>query len=228
MTVILNSKKEKSFKAILNLKNNDISSIKFYNGIFENKFFALGIKQKENITKIPLNITNNACEFEIPKEIKIENEILCAVVDVTNAFCPELVLSGSSNSIIENQSIENSFVQSKPKDTSILYEPEPDDKLLNIVEENMMDDLNSKYYDNCCNCKYKKAFYEQGKMCNCSNYQKEINTETTGETDAIKTENQITVNSITEITNNNSFTSGLTLQNTINISNEKVEPIILR
>ena len=51
------------------------------------------------------------------------------MVDVSNAFCPEIVLSGSANNFLQNSKIENAFTQTKPQDLSVLYEEFDDDKI---------------------------------------------------------------------------------------------------
>ena len=91
------------------------------------------------------------------------------MVDVSNAFCPEIVLSGSANNFLQNSKIENAFTQTKPQDLSVLYEEFDDDKIESLVDKNLEEDLNSVYYDACSLCRYRKAFYEEGKKCCCIN-----------------------------------------------------------
>ncbi len=165
-TLILNNKKNPNFKAVLNLKNYDYCAIKFFNMANNDKNFALGIKQKTGVIKIPLQLNSGKGEFVLPKKIDLEDNMVCAVVDVSNAFCPEIVLSGSINNAIENTTIENAFVQSKPDDVSVLYEIEESEQIENLIDKNLDDDLNTTYFDSCANCKYRKAFYEGGE-CAC-------------------------------------------------------------
>ena len=165
--VILNNQKDNSIKAVLNLKEGKNSSIKIFNFQEKSKKLALGIKQKDEIIKIPLNFQNNNCDFLLPKNINIKENFLCAMVDVSNAFCPEIVLSGSANNFLQNSKIENAFTQTKPQDSSVLYEEFDDDKIQSLVDKNLEEDLNSVYYDSCSLCKYRKAFYEEGEKCCC-------------------------------------------------------------
>lgn len=164
-TIILSNKTNKNFKAILNL-NSARGSIKFFNGYLQNKNYALGIKQDGNVLKVPLVLDNNNSEFDFLQKVDLKKEVVCAVVDVTNAFCPELVLSGSLNTVSENNKIEDAFVVKKPEDTSQLYTEDSDEEIENIVEKNIQEDMNSVYFDTCSNCKYRKAFYEDGVSCN--------------------------------------------------------------
>lgn len=166
-TIILNNKLDKDFKAILNLRAGD-GSIKFFNGVLQNKNFALGVKQGNDVLKMPLIVQNNASSFYFPHEVDLKKDVVCAVVDVTNAFCPELVLSGSLNTVTENTKIESAFITKKPEDTSKLYIEDSDEEIDSLVEKNIQEDMNSTYYDTCASCKYRKAFYEAGKSCSAA------------------------------------------------------------
>lgn len=163
--LILNNKQDSSFKAVLNLKFDSPSLIKFYNLSNNNKRLALGVKQGKNVVKVPLDINENNCQFVLPKNVDINENLFCAVVDVTNAFCPEIVLSGSLNSEIENTKIENAFVATKPEDNSVLYEEEPLEKIEELIDKNLQDDATSNYFDACSNCRYRQAFYDGAKCC---------------------------------------------------------------
>lgn len=165
--LILNNKQNSNFKAVLNLKVDTPSLIKFYNLSEGRKTLALGIKQRENIVKVPLKLEEGNYEFNLPKSINLNEKLFCAIVDVTNAFCPEIVLSGSLNSEAENSTIESAFVTSKPQDTSVLYEEEEDEKIEEIIDKNLEEDASSVYYDNCASCRYRKAFYDD-ENCACS------------------------------------------------------------
>ena len=179
-TLILNNDKDKNFKAILNLKATEPSCIKFLNINSLNKNFALGIKQNENVLKIPLEINNNLCAFELPKNFNIKNKFFCAVVDVTNAFCPEIILSGSINEVGHNEIIESAFIKTKPEKIEELYEEEKDEQLQSIIDKNLEEDLNTVYYDNCSKCKYRQAFYndKESQFCSCKTKNRvEINQE---------------------------------------------------
>ncbi len=174
--LILNNKQDKSFKAVLNLKLDSPSLIKFYNLAQSRRSLALGIKQSQNVVKVPLQVSENNCEFILPNNVNLDEKMFCAVVDVTNAFCPEIVLSGSLNSEIENTKIESAFVPTKPEDNSVLYEEDNTEQIEALIDKNLEEDASSTYYDNCSNCKYRQAFYESGN-CGCSNSSKLDNVE---------------------------------------------------
>lgn len=165
-TLILNNKDDKNFKAILNLKNNEESQIKIFHSNNISKNYALGLKQKGDVIKIPLQLKNNFCKFSLPKNFSFGDNVFCAVVDVSNIFCPEIVLTGSLNSTVENNKIESAFVASKPEDNSVLYDSLDEIDLENLIDKNLEEDLNSEYFDSCSRCKYRKAFYEEG-SCFC-------------------------------------------------------------
>lgn len=164
-TLILNNKSDKNFKAILNLKINEPCLIKFYNLTENSKNYALGIKQNKDVIKVPLKLNNNNCQFELPRTINFNENFFCAVVDVTNIFCPEIVLTGSVNDCFQNSKIESAFVSTKPEDSSSLYENLEEEQIENLIDKNLEEDLNSIYYDSCSNCKYRKAFYDEGSSC---------------------------------------------------------------
>ena len=166
-TLILNDNKNPNFKAILNLKNYENCAIKFFNIKNENKNYALGIKQRHSVIKVPLTLSQGKAEFLLPKGINLEENLLCAVVDVSNAFCPEIVLSGSLNDALENTKIEQAFVQVKPKDVSTLYVEDEEEQIEKLIDKNLEEDNNTIYYDNCSTCKYRKAFYEGGECICC-------------------------------------------------------------
>lgn len=168
-TVILTNNQNKDFKAILNLNKRD-GKIKFFNSELIKNNLALGIKTKSEVLKIPLEINNNNSQFSLPKDIDKETNVLCAVVDVSNIFCPQLILSGSANLKSENNQIENAFIKSKPEDVSSLYEQDTDTEINNLIDKNIQEDEQSIYYDSCAKCKYRKAFYED---CTCFENNKE-------------------------------------------------------
>ena len=74
-TLILGSKNRKE-QAILNLRHSQDSDIKFFNFNSQNKNFALGIKQGNEVKKIPLIIKNNLCKFILPKSLDLQRNIL--------------------------------------------------------------------------------------------------------------------------------------------------------
>ena len=164
-TLILNSSRDNNFKAILNLKSQSNSEIKFYNLKEINKPLALGIKQNSKVIKIPLSVKGDKCDFSIENKINFEQGLICAVVDISNPFCPEIILSGSQNSKQENNKIETAFTISKPEDSSVLYEKDSQEDIENLIDSNLEDDMKSTYYDSCAKCKYREAFYNEGKSC---------------------------------------------------------------
>ena len=164
-TLILNSNRDNNFKAILNLKSQSNSEIKFYNLKEINKTLALGIKQNSRVIKIPLSVKGDKCDFSVENKINFEQGLICAVVDISNPFCPEIILSGSQNSKQENNKIESAFTISKPEDSSVLYEKDSQEDIENLIDSNLEDDMKSTYYDSCAKCKYREAFYNEGKSC---------------------------------------------------------------
>lgn len=182
-TLILTNNENKNFKAILNLRNRE-GSIKFFTPNIIKSNLALGIKQGADVLKIPLNVNENNCIFSLPQEVNCNNNLMCAVVDVSNAFCPQIVLSGSLNKKDENVKIENAFVKTKPEDIANLYEQDSDAEIESLVENNIQDDAKSIYYDNCAGCKYRKAFYEEG--CVCSKNKENLNCEKDFKQESIK------------------------------------------
>lgn len=164
-TLILNNDRDGTFKAIVNLKNKDKSTIKFFGKNSLPKNLAIGIKQDKKIVKIPLEIKENAGNFEL-RDVDLTNKLLCAVVDVSNPFCPEILLSGSQNSSVTNSNIESAFVQGKPADASILYEETSENDIEDLIDKNLEDDAKTTYFDACAHCKYREAFYKEGgSMC---------------------------------------------------------------
>ena len=161
-TLILNSNKDNNFKAILNLKSNENSQIKFFNLKDKSRTFALGIKQESKVTKIPLLVDGDNCSFSVSNKINFAKSLSCAVVDVSNPFCPEIVLSGRENSNLENSKIEGAFMPEKPKDTSILYEEASGEEIEDLIDKNLEEDLHTTYFDACAKCKFREAFYNEG------------------------------------------------------------------
>jgi len=158
-TVILNNETKDDLKAVLSLKEKENSIIKFFNLKVKDKNLALGIKQDKKIVKIPLLVKDGKSEFKLNDSIDFSKNLLCAVVDISNAFCPEILLSGSNNSSVENETIEDAFVTRKPQNTSTLYKVENDEKIEKIIDKNLEEDLKENYFDACANCRYRDAFY---------------------------------------------------------------------
>ena len=164
-TVILSGNRDKGAKAILSLKGKK-GEIKFYNMRELPKSLAVGIKQSGKVSKFPLNICGGVGVFDSQNKLNVEEPLVCAVVDVSNAFCPELLLCSNGVEKEENKNIETAFVQGEPEDRSTLYEETTDSEIDDLIDQNLKDDLSCHYYDACANCRYKKAFYEE------DNYQK--------------------------------------------------------
>ena len=164
--LILSSKSQDNFKAILNLKMGEKCAIKFFNLREKYKSLALGIKQTDNVFKIPLEVKAEKCEFSC-QGIDLSKDFTCAVVDVSNAFCPEILLSASGNSGIENCNIESAFVQAKPEDTSVLYGEDTQTEIEDLIDKNLQEDISSTYYDACASCKYREAFYDETDTKTC-------------------------------------------------------------
>ncbi len=164
-TLILNNDHDGAFKAIVSLKKKEKSSIKFFGKNSLPRSLAIGIKQDKKIVKIPLDIKENAGKFDLG-DVDLSNKLLCAVVDISNPFCPEILLSGSQNSSVVNSNIENAFVQGKPDDASVLYEETSDNDIEKLIDKNLEDDAKTTYFDACAHCKYREAFYKEGgSMC---------------------------------------------------------------
>lgn len=213
-TLILNNKLNKDFKAILNLKDVEPSYIKFFNLSNLSKNYALGIKQNKEVVKIPLKLENNSCQFVLPNSINFDEKFFCAVVDVSNVFCPEIVLTGSINDSLQNDKIESAFVSSKPKDTSVLYENFEDEQLENLIDKNLEEDLNSTYYDSCAKCKYRKAFYDGAETCCLENRNQKENENNKDE--IFEEKSCILKDNVNEITAKNTFKNRPTEDNKSN------------
>lgn len=160
-TVILSGSKDKDAKAILSLKAGGKGEIKFYNMRELPKSLAVGIRQKCKVSKFPLNVCGGVGEFNTESKVSVDEPLFCAVVDVSNAFCPELVLCSSGDKVEENRKIETAFVQGVPKNRATLYEEESQDEIENLIDQNLSDDMSCHYYDSCSKCKYKEAFYAE-------------------------------------------------------------------
>ncbi len=160
-TVILSGSKDKDAKAILSLKAGGKGEIKFYNMRELPKSLAVGIRQKCKVSKFPLNVCGGVGEFNTESKVSVDEPLFCAVVDVSNAFCPELVLCSSGDKVEENRKIETAFVQGVPKNRATLYEEESQDEIENLIDQNLSDDISCHYYDSCGKCKYKEAFYAE-------------------------------------------------------------------
>lgn len=161
-TLILNNEKDNNFKAILDIKKFNNSMIRFFNMSKTSRALALGIKQDAKIIKIPLTINGGVSTFDLKDNLDLDKTFLCAVVDVSNPFCPEIVLSGSQNSKNENDNIECAFTQTKPQDTSSLYTNDCQKDIDDLIDKNLEDDMSSTYFDACAKCKYREAFYKEG------------------------------------------------------------------
>lgn len=169
VTMILSGSSEA--KAVLVLKRNEKSVLKFYN--FKNQFknLALAIKQKDRVQKIPLDVESDESKFEVPRDTDFLENMTCAVVDVSNAFCPEIILCGSGASKAEKQKIESQFVPCKPENVAELYTD--DDDLDKIIDKNLEQDSKTTYFDSCAKCKYREAFYGEENVQSASQTQLE-------------------------------------------------------
>lgn len=160
-TIILSGNKDKDAKAILSLKAGGKGEIKFYNMRDLPKSLAVGIRQKCKVSKFPLNICGGVGEFNTENKVSADEPLFCAVVDVSNAFCPELVLCSSGDKEEDNRKVETAFVQGAPKNRATLYAEESQDEIENLIDKNLSDDMSCHYYDSCGKCKYKQAFYAE-------------------------------------------------------------------
>ena len=160
-TVILSGSKDKDAKAILSLKEGGKGEIKFYNMRDLPKSLAVGIRQKCKVSKFPLNVCGGVGEFNTESKVSVNEPLFCAVVDVSNAFCPELVLCSNGDKVEDNRKIETAFVQGAPKNRATLYTEDSQDEIENLIDQNLSDDMSCHYYDSCGKCKYKEAFYAE-------------------------------------------------------------------
>ncbi len=159
-TVILSGSRDKDAKAILSIKG-EKGEIKFYNMKELPKSLAVGIRQKSKVSKFPLNVCGGVGEFDIRSKVSLDEPLFCAVVDVSNAFCPELVLCSSGEKNEDNKKIETAFVQGRPKDRASLYEEQSQEEIENLIDQNLSEDMSCHYYDSCGKCRYKQAFYAE-------------------------------------------------------------------
>ena len=165
--VILNSNQDSDFKAILTLSKVGKSNIRFFNLKDRFKHLALGFRQKAKVTKIPLSINNSLSSFSLNDDFDIGGGFTCAVVNVSNAFCPEIVLSASENSKAESDNIENAFMESRVEDVSTLYTDDTQEEIEDIIDDNLEHDATTTYFDACAKCKYREAFYSEGQTSCC-------------------------------------------------------------
>ncbi len=198
-TVILNNSQSENEKAVVSLKENASSIIKFYNLKSQAKNLALGIKQDDKIVKIPLSIMDGKSEFFLQNKIDLSKNLLCAVVDISNAFCPEILLSGSNNTSNENENIEEAFVQKSPDDSTVLYAFDSTDKIEKIIDKNLEEDMQEDYFDACSNCKYREAFYS-----GCEGYSDNFEAQKTSKVGTASSEKSGTINKTNDDKNKNS------------------------
>lgn len=182
----MNNKNDNTFKAILTLKNDGKSNIKFFNLSSKYKSLALGFRQFGKIQKVPLSVKDASADFSL-SGIDDSRSFTCAVVDVTTAFQPEIILSASQNSSSEMDHIEDAFVSPKVEDTSKLYTPATDEEIERVIDENLEHDRVTTYFDSCAKCRYRQAFYEEGDA-SCHNCSEESGTTSEKVTDEEVTE----------------------------------------
>ena len=140
----------------LNKVNNGLDiTLDLYNISPQN--LALGLNINNNIYKFPINSKKN--QFKLQNVNNLDNNISCAVVDISNISSPKAVLSGTYN---VNQQVVDCFANNNQKQEEVLYnraklyEYEDD-----AVNEQIDSIINMKDCDkNCSNCKYRQAFYE--------------------------------------------------------------------
>lgn len=163
--VILNSSLDNNFKAVLTLSGYGKNNIKFFNLSDKYKSLALGFRQSNKVIKVPLDVNGQASNFDM-QDLDTTKSFTCAVVDVSNAFCPEIILSASQNGKTENENIENAFVKKSAENPAPLYEDDSQEEIENLIDENLEQDDTTTYFDACANCKYRQAFYDEGdKIC---------------------------------------------------------------
>ena len=115
---------------------------------------ALGLNINNKIYKFPINANKN--QFRLNQENSIDNDISCAVVDVSDISKPKAILSGT---YAVNQQVVDSFASDKAltktnDDRAQLYEYD---------EETVENQINSIISPKDCNkdcssCRYRQAF----------------------------------------------------------------------
>lgn len=157
-TIILSSlTKGDARKAVLNLNGGESLSgeVKLFNfGNVGN--LAIGIYDKGDVLKIPLEFKGGVCSFKTNKYIKLDEKLTCALVDLTHAKYPEVILGGTVTQG-DYGFVEAAFLEDVQ--TEELYETESAEELENLIDREMYAENGS---DNCAGCKYKRAFYEEG------------------------------------------------------------------
>lgn len=117
---------------------------------------ALGLNINNKIYKFPINANKN--QFRLNQENSIDNDISCAVVDVSDISKPKAILSGT---YAVNQQVVDSFASDKAltktnDDRAQLYEYD---------EETVENQINSIISPKDCNkdcssCRYRQAFFD--------------------------------------------------------------------
>ncbi|MDR0850647.1 MAG: hypothetical protein LBN07_04190 [Christensenellaceae bacterium] len=156
-TIILNSlTKGDTRKAVLNLNGGEVLSgeVKLFNFGDIGKL-AVGIYDRDDVIKIPLEFKGGVCSFKTNKYVNLDEKLTCALVDLTHSRYPEVILGG-----ITTQSdygfVEAAFLENVNNEE--LYETESKEELEKLIDREIYDDQSC---DSCAECKYKKAFYEE-------------------------------------------------------------------
>ena len=167
-TIILNSlTKGDNRKAVVVLSGGEVlgGEVKLFNFGDAGKL-ALGVYDKQEVIKIPLEFKGGVGSFRVNKYVNIEDTLTCALVDLTHARFPEVILGGITHEgdygFVEAAFLENSK-------TEELYETESDEELTKLIDKEIYDDAGC---ESCAGCKYKKAFYDDETTGSCANEQR--------------------------------------------------------
>ncbi len=122
---------------------------------------ALGIASGSEIVKVPLALTDNIVDFELKKELNLQEKLSCGLVDITELSCPQIVIGGTSNYLNDwADRVEQAFAY----DAKVLEREEMYENNVEEIENEISTVLrqDKEYHDcsMCSKCKYKEAFFK--------------------------------------------------------------------
>ncbi len=165
-TLILNdlSSSQSSKKGVITLESSADKikgNLKLYNFSTLPQDVALGINVGDEVIKVPLSLSSNAVEFDIPKNLNLQEKLSCGLVDISQISSPRIIVGGTSNYLNDwADVVEQAFnSEVKPLEREEMYESSEEEIDCEITSV-LRDDKEYKDCSMCSNCKYKQAFFE--------------------------------------------------------------------
>jgi|GEM_PF-2849336 len=146
-----------------NLPNGIRGQLRLYNFDKKPSNVAIGISCGGQVVKVPISFVDNTVNFEMEKDINLQEKLSCGLVDLSEITHPQIIIGGTSNYLNDwADKVEQAFSGGNTLEKESIYESSQDEIEQEIATV-LRQDAEYKDCSMCANCKYKQAFFDSEK-----------------------------------------------------------------